>query len=82
MAGADDAEVAKLAAALKDAKFRESFASYPDQALKDRNIDQTKIQKLVDALKDTSKSQLEYLASVRDVLTAKGHSDRVKAELV
>ncbi len=33
-------------------------------------------------MKDTSKSQLEYLASVRDVLTAKGHSDRVKAELV
>ena len=82
MPGAQDAEIAKLSAALADRQFRSSFATNPDKALTDKNIDQEKIQELVDTLKDTSKTQLDYLASVKDVLTKHGHSDHVKAEMV
>jgi hypothetical protein len=82
MPGAQDAEIAKLVQALNDDTFRSDFATDADRALRGKNIDQSKIQDLVDALKDTSKSELDYLKSVRDVLTTHGHSDRVKAQLV
>jgi len=80
--GAKDAEVAKLAAALADQQFRDAFMSDYSKALTDRNIDPGPIRELIDTLRDTSKNQLDYLASVRDVLTKHGHSDRVKAEMV
>lgn len=82
MPGAQDAEIAKLVQALDDDTFRSDFATDPDQALSGKHIDQSKIQDLVNALKDTSKSELDYLKSVRDALTTHGHTDRVKAQLV